>query len=169
MIETERIRFRKYTKDDLDFFASLWSNPEVVRYIGNGEPKSRQEAAERLERWINVYESGLGMYLAIDKKSGENIGHAGLMPQTVDGVDRVEIGYWLSPSFWGNGLAKEAAAGFRDYGFGELGHSNLISLINPNNPASIYVARKNGMTYEKTTSFRGNPVLVYSIENPERL
>lgn len=165
MIETERMAFRKYTMDDLDFFASLWRNPEVVRFIGNGEPKTRSEAAERLEKWIAVYESGLGMYLAMDKESGKSIGHAGLMPQMVDGASRVEIGYWLSPSYWGQGLAKEAAAGFRDYGLEVLDQPNLISLINPNNPASIFVARRIGMSYEKTTKIHGNPVLVYFIEN----
>ncbi|MBJ3791523.1 N-acetyltransferase, partial [Bacillus sp. OA1] len=42
--------------------------------------------------------------------------------------------------------------------------NKLISLINPNHPASIFVARKTGLSYEKTTSFHGIDALVYSIK-----
>jgi hypothetical protein len=42
--------------------------------------------------------------------------------------------------------------------------NKLISLINPNHPASIFVARKTGLSYEKTTSFHEMDVLVYSIK-----
>ncbi|HET7579861.1 MAG TPA: GNAT family N-acetyltransferase [Bacillales bacterium] len=164
MIETKRLTFRKYTMADLDFFASLWGNEEVVRYIGNGEPKNHEEAKQRLEKWISKYRDGLGMLAMVYKSNGKLIGHAGLIPQNVDGIDEVEIGYWLIPEYWGKGLAREAAAAFRDYGFQELHIPKLISLINPNHPASIFVARKNGMAYEKTTTIRGNPVLVYSIK-----
>ncbi|MCI4060755.1 GNAT family N-acetyltransferase, partial [Bacillus cereus] len=59
---------------------------------------------------------------------------------------------------------KEAAAAYRDYGFQALRMNKLISLINPNHPASIVVARKTGLSYEKTTSIHGIDALVYSIK-----
>lgn len=152
--------------DDLDFFSSLCGNPDVVRYIGNGQPKTREESEERLKNWISFYKNGLGMFAAIDKSSGGLVGHAGLIMQNVEGIDQVEIGYWLTPEYWGRGLAKEASAAFRDYGFQELKRPKLISLINPNHPASIFVARKNGMAYEKTTTIHGHTALVYSLKNP---
>lgn len=151
--------------DDLDFYASLWSNDKVIQYIGNGTPKTHEQCKRSLEDWISTkYENGLGLFVMIEKETGVPIGHAGLVRQQVDGKQEVEIGYWLLPDYWGNGYAKEAAAAFRNYGFQVLQLEKLISLINPNHPASIFVARKTGMSYEKTTTFHERDVLVYSIK-----
>lgn len=109
-----------------------------------------------LEEWvIPSYKNGLGLFVLIEKETGTRIGHAGLVKQKIDGKEEIEIGYWLLPQYWGKGYAKEAAAAFRDYGFQALRMNKLISLINPNHPASIFVARKTGLSYEKTTSFHG--------------
>ncbi|EPF14111.1 ribosomal-protein-alanine acetyltransferase [Bacillus cereus BAG1O-3] len=113
---------------------------------------------------IPSYKNGLGLFVLIEKETGTRIGHAGLVKQKIDGKEEIEIGYWLLPQYWGKGYAKEAAAAFRDYGFQALRMNKLISLINPNHPASIFVARKTGLSYEKTTSFHGIDVLVYSIK-----
>ena len=88
----------------------------------------------------------------IEKETGTRIGHAGLVKQKIDGKEEIEIGYWLLPQYWGKG-AKEAAAAFRDYGFQALRMNKLISLINPNHPASIFVARKTGSATRKQRHF----------------
>ncbi|HGH7178030.1 GNAT family N-acetyltransferase [Bacillus luti] len=165
MFHTDRLQFRKYTMDDLQFYASLWGNEKVMRYIGNGALKTYMQCKKSLEEWvIPSYKSGLGLFVLIEKETGIRIGHAGLVKQNIDGKEEIEIGYWLLPQYWGKGYAKEAAAAFRDYGFQALRINRLISLINPNHPASIFVARKTGLSYEKTTSFHGMDVLVYSIK-----
>ncbi len=165
MFHTDRLQFRKYTMDDLQFYASLWGNEKVMRYIGNGALKTYTQCKKSLEEWvIPSYKSGLGLFVLIEKETGIRIGHAGLVKQNIDGKEEIEIGYWLLPQYWGKGYAKEAAAAFRDYGFQALRINRLISLINPNHPASIFVARKTGLSYEKTTSFHGMDVLVYSIK-----
>ena len=168
MIETERLSFRKYTMDDVDFYASLWGNSDVVRYIGAGIPKTLPEAKAHLqERILPIYKDGIGLFAMIYKPENKLIGHAGIIPQDVLGDTEMEIGYWLLPEYWGKGLAKEAAQAFRDYGFNELGLERMISLINPNNPASIFVARKNGMLYENTVHFLTSTALVYSIQKED--
>lgn len=146
MFHTDRLQIRKYTMDDLQFYASLWGNEKVMRYIGNGNLKTYMQCKKSLEEWvIPSYKNGLGLFVLIEKETG------------------IRIGYWLLPQYWGKGYAKEAAAAFRDYGFQALRMNKLISLINPDHPASIFVARKTGLSYEKTTSFHGMDVLVYSI------
>ena len=164
MFHTDRLQIRKYTMDDLQFYASLWGNEKVMRYIGNGTLKHIC-SVKSLEEWvIPSYKNGLGLFVLIEKETGIRIGHAGLVKQQIDGKEEIEIGYWLLPQYWGKGYAKEAAAAFRDYGFQALRMNKLISLINPDHPASIFVARKTGLSYEKTTSFHGMDVLVYSIK-----
>src|SRR5205807_7864742 len=82
-------------------------------------------------------------------------GFCGLVSQSVEGVEEVEVGYMLDKAYWGRGLATEAARASRDYGFERLGLRRLISLINPENAASLRVAEKNGMRYERDAEFNG--------------
>ncbi|MGI0534149.1 GNAT family N-acetyltransferase [Bacillus pfraonensis] len=165
MFHTDRLQFRKYTMNDLEFYASLWGNEKVMRYIGNGTPKTYVQCKKSLENWVlPSYKNGLGLFLMIEKDTGTPIGHAGLVRQQVEEKEEIEIGYWLLPEYWGKGYGKEAATAFRDYGFQALGLNKLISLINPDHPASIFVARKTGLSYEKTVSFHGIDVLVYAIK-----
>ncbi|EMA6341741.1 GNAT family N-acetyltransferase [Bacillus cytotoxicus] len=168
MFHTDRLQFRKYTMADLDFYASLWGNEKVMRYIGNGTLKTYMQCKKSLENWVLPgYQNGLGLFLMIEKEIAVPIGHAGLVRQQVDGKEEIEIGYWLLPAYWRKGYAKEAATAFRDYGFQALRLKKLISLINPDHPASIFVARKTGLSYEKTASFHGKDVLVYAIKRAE--
>lgn len=164
MLKGDRLIFRPYTMEDLDFYASLWGNPEVVRYIGRGKTKTYQEAKISMENWLfPQYEEGLGLYAMTLKSNHQLIGHAGLVNQKIGEKKEVEIGYWLMPDQWGKGFAKEASIAFKNYGLYELNYEKLISLINPDHPASIFVARKTGLSYEKTVRFNEKDTLVYSI------
>lgn len=170
MIETERTYLRPFTMSDQDFYASLWGDPDIVRYIGDGKTRSDQEAIDRLANHVipsyrNGY--GYGLQAIVYKSNDQLIGQAGLLPKNVDGKREIEIGYWLIPSYWGKGLAKEVALSLRDYGFRQIRCPRLICLINPNNPASIFVARRIGMSYQKTTQWNGITALVYGLDNPE--
>ncbi|TDQ37471.1 GNAT family N-acetyltransferase [Aureibacillus halotolerans] len=163
MHPTQRLQFRRYTMEDLMFYTSLWQHPDVVRFIGNGQKKTSEEARRSLQYWVLPgYKDGLGLHLILDAKTHQPIGHAGLVRQLVDGRTEIEIGYWLLPEYWGKGLAKEAAAACMDYGENVLGIQRFICLIHPNHPASIFVALRIGMAYEKTSAYNGRDVLVYA-------
>lgn len=84
-MESERLRFRFYTEGDLPFLFALVSDPEMVRYIGNGQPKDNKGAKVFLNWILDTYERNpnLGLHLLIDKKSNKPIGHAGIVLQTI--------------------------------------------------------------------------------------
>lgn len=168
-IQTERLSFRKYRDDDFEFLRSLLANPEVVRFIGNGNTRNRDGALEFLY-WIyrsyrETPEIGLRIMIAVD--SGQRIGHAGLVSQQVEGKEEVEIGYWIAPEYWGRGYAKEAASAIRDHAIHQLGKKRLISLIQPENEASKKVARYVGMSLDKEIVMGGKDVCVYALEVDE--
>jgi RimJ/RimL family protein N-acetyltransferase len=73
LIETERLRFRKYTVDDLDFLAKMTSNPEMMKYIGSGKTWNEPETKERLQRFISRNNSGddLGLMVATRISNGK--------------------------------------------------------------------------------------------------
>ncbi|WP_028105260.1 GNAT family N-acetyltransferase [Exiguobacterium undae] len=159
------MEFRKCSNDDFEFLLSLVSDPEMVRYIGEGKIRNREGAQDFLEWIYKTYDSGSnkGLMLLVDKEVNNPIGHAGLIPQTIDGMEQVEIGYCISREHWGKGYATEAAEALRNYGLNVLSEEKLIALIPPGNIASKKVATKVGMNLEKEIILRGQDVHMYSI------
>lgn len=78
----------------------------------------------------------------------------------------MEVAYLLAKGFWGQGLATEAARGMRDHAFERLGLSRLICLIDRENRASIAVARRIGMAFEREIEDEFGPALLYSMSKP---
>ena len=105
----------------------------------------------------------LGLWATIHKETNTFIGRCGLLPWTFDGKDEVEEAYLLSKEYWGQGLGTEAAQAILDYGFDKLNLSRLICLIDEENLASIKVAEKIGMTFEKKGKDEIGSFLLYSI------
>ncbi|RWZ58600.1 N-acetyltransferase [Halobacillus fulvus] len=163
-IETQRLRIRKYTEKDFDFLYHLLSDPEMVRYIGQGQTKD-EKGTQQFLNWIyGTYEYGLGRGLMVleHKTDRTPIGHAGLVPQLIDGMEELEIGYWISRDHWGNGYATEAAKALKDYAVIELEERRLVSLIQAGNLASIHVASKLGMELERKMFLNDRKVYLYS-------
>jgi RimJ/RimL family protein N-acetyltransferase len=75
-----------------------------------------------------------------------------------------EIGWTLSKEFWGKGYATEGARGALEYAFDELDQEHVISLIHPDNHASIRVAERLGEKPEGETEIQGLPVIIYGID-----
>lgn len=90
---------------------SLLSDPEVVRFIGNGETRDENGGKKFLDWIYRTYEVGenIGLKLLVRKEDNALIGHAGIVPQTIDDTLEMEIGYWISRKYWGKGYASEAA------------------------------------------------------------
>ena len=103
------------------------------------------------------------------KSDGKLIGHAGLVPQNVDGKEEWEIGYWIAKEHWLQGYATEAAVALRDYAFDKLARERLVSLIHPDNKGSLKVAANCGMELEKKSLMSGGVACVYAIHREEWL
>lgn len=165
-LQTKRLAFRRYRDEDFEFLCSLLGDPRVVRFIGDGETRNRSQAFEFLYWIYRSYKEApeTGLRLLVRQEDGKPVGHAGLVPQTVDGAEELEIGYWIAPQYWGFGYAKEAAASIRDYGISQLGRKRFVSLIQPENRASRKVAESIGMGFEKEVAMGGKSVFVYSLD-----
>ena len=71
----------------------------------------------------------------------------------IDGAEELEVAYLLAPESWGRGLGTEAATAIRDHAIAELGRVDWSPASIPDNLASIRVATKIGMAYEKTFTY----------------
>ena len=124
------------------------------------------------EKWYarqqQRYQNNLGgMNALIEKASGDLVGHAGLLVQTVDNKTELEIGYSLLPQFWGKGYAIEAAQKCKQVAFQNNYAPSLISIISLSNTPSQKVATRNGMHIEKQTVYKSNPVYIFRITQAE--
>jgi RimJ/RimL family protein N-acetyltransferase len=148
VLETQRLVLREFQFEDLDALAAILCDRETMRYY----PVSfdRAAVADWIQRNRTRYANdGYGLWAMILKSTRELIGDCGLVLQSVDAVDEIEIGYHVRRDLWNQGYASEAARACRDYGFANLKVDRLISLIRPENLASRRVAEKNGMTIWK--------------------
>jgi RimJ/RimL family protein N-acetyltransferase len=166
ILETDRLILRHLEPGDLDSLYALYSDPEVRRYFPEGT-LTLEETKEELDWFLHGHprHPELGLWATIHKPSAQFIGRCGLLPWTIDGVFEVEIAYMLGKDWWGQGLATEAALGIRDYAYETLKLKRLICLIDEDNQASIRVAEKTGMRFEKTGLDDKGPFVLYSLGN----
>lgn len=163
MIETERLVLRELEDTDIDVLSAMYADPEVMRWIGTGGVRTREHAQRSIERQREEYrERGYGEWATVRKDTGEMIGLCGLIRwPDIDGVEEIEVAYMLARSAWGQGFATEAAVTIREWGLGELNRDRLVSLVYHDNVASIAVARKAGMHWEKDVPFAGKSLAMY--------
>lgn len=168
-LTTERLRLRAWRDDDIDAYAALCADPEVMRHLRG--PMTRDTAADQInafrQHWID---EGFGLWCATHADNDECIGFIGLaVPRFLPEVlPSVEIGWRLARAAWGRGLATEGARATVDFAFGPLGLDRLVSITLPENRSSWNVMQKLGMTLERTAVHpeRGVDVVVYAMDAP---
>ncbi len=95
---------------------------------------------------------------------GTFIGRCGSAVRELEHGAEREVGYILAREHWGKGYATEAASAVRDHAIRELGLRRLIALIAFGNEASVRVAEKLGMVFEREVRFHGHPTRMFSLE-----
>jgi ribosomal-protein-alanine N-acetyltransferase len=166
-LETPRLRMRPFTPDDLENFCVLGSDPEVMRYISNGVPRPRAEAADALTKLVDHWQThGFGVWVLDDRQSGQFLGRCGLRQLPAIG-GQVELLYTLMRHAWGRGIATEAAAASLQYAFDVLKLRRIIALAEPRNLASWRIMEKLGMRREKMAPYMGVEVVWYAIERSD--
>jgi RimJ/RimL family protein N-acetyltransferase len=141
VIETARLILRPVTAADLDGFAAFAADPAAMRFMGGVAPRPVAWRAMMVMAgcWA---QDGFAMFSVIEKTSGQWIGRIG--PWRPEGWPGTEIGWGLLPAWHGRGYATEAAAASMDFAVERLGWTDIIHTIDPENTASIAVARRLG-------------------------
>ena len=162
---SDRLLYRKLTDSDFEDWLPFYNDPRSTQYW-DGLPKDPVEACKaQFERVFERYQNDLGgMNALILKESGKLIGICGLLVQTVDNVQELEIGYSVLPNYWLKGLASEAARKCKAFAFENNFSDSLISIIHVDNIPSQKVAINNGMYLDKTTVYKNNPVHIFRVK-----
>ena len=149
--ETERLKFRLLESKDFDAWLDLFKAKNIAKYLDLDPKLSESELCKIwFDKVFHRYENDLGgMNVLIDKKTNLIVGQCGLLVQTIENIERLEIGYSILPKFWNQGFASESAKKCKNYAFKNEFANSLISMIHVDNLSSEKVALKNGMTFEK--------------------
>jgi ribosomal-protein-alanine N-acetyltransferase len=166
ILETARLRSATWEPDDWKPFRRLASDPLVVRYIGTGEPWTDGLVQGFVARQIaNWREHRFCLWKLLEKETNQLIGICGLQP-LAESLE-VEIGWWLDPPHWGQGLATEAACRALVYGFEACKLERIVAIAQPANRASIHVMEKIGMSYERPVVHKGVSCVCYAVTHQE--
>src|ERR1041384_4893478 len=143
-LETARLRLRVPILSDAVTLSSLWSDPDVTKYIPIILFRTKEELEEFIpltrQRWE---ERGFGMFTVTTKENDTMIGYCGL--QYLNNSTEVEIYYGFSKNAWDQGFATEAARAVLRFGFEEIKLDSISGITQPENAASKKVLEKIGL------------------------
>jgi ribosomal-protein-alanine N-acetyltransferase len=159
---TARLWLRPFQPDDLNALTQLYGDAEVMKYIGNGQPRTRAETEALLAQMIRQWEQhGFGRWAMILQATGELIGRCGL--SFLHQAEEVELGYLLARAYWGQGLATEASRACVQFGFEALKLDRIVAVARPENRASARVMEKIGMVFQGYAFYHNAEVVYYAI------
>lgn len=152
-VSTERLEIRVWQTGDRPALERMVADSDMMRHITHGRAWSVDEVDEFLQRQAaQLAAHGVCMGPLVIRGTTEIIGVAGIQPLDLPG--EYELGWWVWKEYWGRGYATEAGRALAAFAAGEMGLSRVVAVIDPDNAASIRVAEKIGMRFERRTTAR---------------
>lgn len=148
ILQTQRLTLRKFTFDDADFILALLNDASFIRFIGDRNVRTVEDARKYLKGPLDSYErNGFGLWGVEDKASRTPLGMCGLIKR--DFLPDVDIGYAFLPEFRAQGYAFEAASASIAFARDTLKLSRILAIVSPENERSIRLLEKLGMKFER--------------------
>lgn len=149
ILETERTTLREITADDAEFILDLLNQPSFIKYIGDRNVRTVEQAREYIEsRLAASYEKhGYGLWLVELKADGAPVGINGFVKR--DSLPDADIGFAFLPQFEKQGLAFETARAVMNYGRENLNFKRVLAITSQNNENSGRLLEKLGFRFEK--------------------
>ncbi len=152
LLETDRLRLRRWKDSDVEPFAAICGDPEVMKYIGDGSTRTLEETARSIEQFEIAWEErGFGLFAVELRATGELLGftgfaHPDFLPELLPSV---EIGWRFGKQYWGRGYATEAAIGAMEFASNVLADQQIVSICQVGNTASTRIMAKIGLEYDR--------------------
>ena len=161
-LQTERLRLRPFRESDLDAYTAMCADPEVIRYLGDGRPFTRDQAWRHMAMLVGHWAlRSYGMWAVEEISSGAFVGRIGC--HDPEGWPEFEIGWTLARPYWGMGYAYEGTVAAVQYAFMALGRDRVASFIRPDNVRSIRLAERLGERRDGEVEVAGHRVWVFAL------
>ncbi|HNQ26421.1 MAG TPA: GNAT family N-acetyltransferase [Aquaticitalea sp.] len=160
--ETPRLIIAKMTLDDAPFMLELLNTPNWIKYIGDRNVKTVEEAENYMKNGVlkSYRESGFGFYKLLLKEEGnKTIGTCGLVKR--EQLENVDIGFAMLPEYEGKGFGMESSIEIMALAKTRFKLHRIAAIVQPDNPNSIKLIEKLGLTFiKRITPFEDNDELL---------
>jgi RimJ/RimL family protein N-acetyltransferase len=162
VIETARLRLRRFTEDDRDTVAGWNSDPDFTRHLAGVQ--TRPQSDEAFDRWARHWdEHGFGLLAVEWGETAEMIGRCGPQFHRM-WPDDPEVGWALDPAWWGKGVATEAGTAALAWTFGPLDFARAVSIATEPNLASRNVMAKLGFRLHAKVQSEWGTLWVHALD-----
>ena len=164
ILTTDRLILREISDSDLNYIRSLFNESSFMMFF------PEQKKLEKTEAWIKcMIESyktnGYGFWICELKPANVFIGHCGFLSLTESDNRELELGYSILRKYRNIGYATEAAKACVAYAIQHLSAEKIIAKIESYNIASVHVAEKAGLKFEKSIKLERKKIDMYSVIN----
>jgi len=168
ILHSERLALTPVCPADVDIALEMFTDPEVMKYIA--DPMAEADIHDEMDNWMRRGGDGrFGIWCISDRRTGEKLGSAALLPLPVDEDDTnydllvpgekpegdIEVGYFLRRRAWGHGYATEVCRQLLELAFSEPPLDEVVATIDPENARSRNVLEKAGFRDHGTTRCYG--------------
>lgn len=171
ILETERLILREIVESDAEFVLDLLNQPSFIKYIGDRNVRSVDEAKEFIEtRYRASYtEHGFGLYTVELKSEIRNpksqIGICGFVKRET--LPDADIGFAFLPQFEKQGFAFESANAMMNYGKDVLGLNRVLAITTIDNESSGRLLAKLGFEFEGLRDINGEELKLFSVKSEQ--
>ncbi len=156
ILETERLRLRKFTTGDTAFIIDLLNSPGWIRYIGDKNVKTIEQAQAYLENgpFRSYRENGFGLSMVEQKDGNLPIGMSGIILR--DTLETPDIGFAFLPEYAGKGYGYEIAKAILDHARENYQLEIVSGITLPDNTPSIRLLEKLGLRLVRKFTMPGS-------------
>ncbi|OFJ50270.1 N-acetyltransferase [Janthinobacterium lividum] len=167
ILTTARLRLEPINESHYERMRTLNTDPEVMTYLNAGQPETEETTRAAIVRTMGRWaEWGYSWWALIRLDDGALVGTACLQHLGGERGSRLEIGWRLARTSWGQGYASEAAAAIVAHAFDVVGAPEVVAVAHPDNAASIKVMTRLGMQYVGMQRHYDIDSVVYRLARP---
>lgn len=153
-LTTERLLLRPWRQEDREPFAALNADPAVMEHFPSTLARGESDAlAARIDG--DLRRRGYGLWAVEVPGEASFIGFVGIQATDDDlpFPPTTEVGWRLARSYWGRGLASEAARAAIAFAFDELALGEIVAFTSAGNLRSRRVMERLGMRRDRAGDF----------------
>lgn len=149
IIETERFLLRPIVDSDIDFIHEALSDTTVTKYYGV-HFDTLEETIEQMAWYSNLLKENSGIWWCFEDLAVKELVGAGGYNDLVKEIGKAEIGFWVLPNYWGQGVMQECFPIIVDYGLNSLGLRRIEGFVESNNDACKRAMSRTDFVLEDT-------------------
>lgn len=165
LARTDRLILRTWSETDIEPYAKMVADPEVMKHIGDGSVRDRAYAEEFVHRMMKLSgERGWIRFAVEHLETGEFMGFCGFDISGTGGDSVLDFGWRYARKFWGAGYGGEAVLAALEVGRNRFALTDIESMSYPENIGSIKLFEKMGMNFLRESEEHGRKIVHYGFE-----